>query len=211
MGTKSHSSHLGWWGIGVHGGVEPEEAGATSAQTGEVGMKRKPHEETMCHNRTDPFDFDELLRNISSNIQLGVLLTAMALVAVGCAHDICFKTVDATTGAPLPGTSGSWRQDRHDIVLGLASYGPTNLPPSGQDGVIHVHGLRRNWTSRFVFTHPGYSNVYGIYSRGGLGLDERVWDAGEGRFTGQFTLEGKLATASLSNGCFVVPLPQSGE
>ena len=135
---------------------------------------------------------------------------AMALVAVGCAHNICLKTVDATTGAPLAGTSVSWRQDRHDIVLGLASYGPTNLPPSGQDGVVEAVGLQRNWVSSFVFTHPGYSNVYGIYSGGKLGLAERVSGL-EGRFKGQFILEGKLATASLSNGCFVVPLPKSGE
>jgi hypothetical protein len=146
-----------------------------------------------------------------STLKWLIVLGPLALVVAGCAHDICLKTVDATTGAPLARTSVSWRQDRHDIVLGLASYGPTNLPPSGEDGVIHVGGLRRNWASRFVFTHPGYSNVYGIYSRGGLGLAERVWDAGEGRFKGQFTLEGKLATASLSNGCFVVPLPKSGE
>jgi hypothetical protein len=150
-------------------------------------------------------------RSVASNVQLGVLLAALALVAAGCAHDIRLKTVDATTGAPLAGTAVSWRQDRHDIVLGLASYGPTNLPPSGEDGVVHVVGLRRYWTSRFVFTHAGYSSVYGAYSRGGLGLAERVWDTGEGRFKGQFILEGKLTTASLTNGCLVVPLPKSAK
>ena len=149
-------------------------------------------------------------RCVASNLQLGVLLTAMALVAVGCAHTICLKTVDATTGAPLAGTSVSWRQDRHDIVLGLASYGPTNLPPTREDGIVEAVGMRRNWSSSFVFTHPGYSNVYGGYSRGTLTLAERT-HALEGRFKGQFILEGKLTTAFLSNGCFVVPLPKSGE
>ena len=151
-------------------------------------------------------------RNLFPNVLSVVLLVAVSLVAAGCARNIiCFKTIDATTGAPLAGVSVRWRQDRHDIIRGLDSYGPTNLPPSREDGAVTVVELRPFWTSRFIYTCPGYSNVYGIYNRGALGLAERVSDPGEGRFKGQFILEDNVMAACLSNGCYVVPLPRSAK
>jgi hypothetical protein len=150
---------------------------------------------------------DSMNRNFASSMQLVILLGMMLLVALGCAHTICFKAVDATTKEPLVGVATTWRQDRHDMIFGSDSYGPTNLPPSGKEGVIKIGGLHRSWQSRFTFSCAGYSNVYGLYSAGnGLSLGERISYFDDAFFKGQFMLEGKLTGGILSNGCFLIPM-----
>jgi len=93
---------------------------------------------------------------------VGVLLVA------GCAHTIHFKAVDAATGHPLAGVVTSWRQDSYDLLLGAYHFGPTNLPPSREDGVIVVDGIYKKKVSKFIFSRSGYATVYGGYYMGGI-------------------------------------------
>jgi hypothetical protein len=127
---------------------------------------------------------------------LGPLFTA------GCARTLCIKTVDATTGRPLPGVQTRWTADYHDLLLGSYHYGPTNLPPSNESGEIEIQKLKSKYTSRFVFFHAGYGNVYGVNSRGTLTLGTTIQTFSDG----VFILNGNLVSAGTSNGCFIVEM-----
>jgi hypothetical protein len=142
---------------------------------------------------------------LAFSLKLVIALIPVSLILAGCVRTVCIKTVDAATGRPLAGVSTSWRQD-YDGYFHVKHEGPTNLPLTSQDGNISVGGLHRYWTSSFIFSCPGYSNVYGIYSLGELGLAERVRYFPPGPFKDEFFLEGKLTSASLSNGCFLIPM-----
>lgn len=145
---------------------------------------------------------------LASILKLVIAFTSVSLVVAGCAAPtLCIKTVDAETGQPLAGVSTSWRQD-HNGYFHLEHEGPTNLPPSGQDGIISVEGLHRDWGSRFIFSCPGHSNVYGFYSVGKMGLAERVTYLPPGPLEGEFILDGNLTSAFQSNGCFLVKMPR---
>jgi hypothetical protein len=85
--------------------------------------------------------------------------------------------------------------------------GPTNLSPSGPDGVVKVAGVHGRWLSNFTFSHPGYSNVYGESDTKSLSL------AGNVRYLNplnglhdQFVLEGNWKKADQSNGFFIVEM-----
>jgi len=90
----------------------------------------------------------------------------------------------------------------------LKQEGPTNLPPSGPDGVVAVAGLHRWWTNDFIFSRPGYSNVYGGYGSGGLTLGQSMRHFPPGPLQDQFILEGSMKAAVKSNGCFLVEMPK---
>ena len=139
---------------------------------------------------------------------VGVLAVAMA----GCANrSICIRAVDAKTRKPLAGVTTEWSEHRHQMFRPLTHYGPTNLPISGQDGQIEVRSLHKNWLSTFVFSCPGYPNLYGRYSGGVLNVGTNVLYYPPGQLDGEFRLQGDTETAVKSNGCFVVPLPKSSE
>src|SRR5207302_9601841 len=144
--------------------------------------------------------------HFASSVRLLIALTPLSL-AISCARTLRIKTVDAATGQPLAGVSTSWRQD-YNGYFRLEHEGPTNLPPSWQDGIIRIEGVHRYWGSRFIFSCPGYSNVYGFYSVGRLGLAESVTYLPSGPLEDEFILEGKPTSASLSNGCFLIPMPK---
>ena len=135
-----------------------------------------------------------------------IALCAATALLVGCTHTICLKVVDATTHQPLEGISTQWVQARHQMFQELKQEGPTNLPPTGLDGVIKVSGLHRWWSSDFIFSRPGYSNVYGLYGTRGLTLSGQLRRFPAGRLQDQFYLEGNLVVADKSNGCFLVEM-----
>jgi len=141
-----------------------------------------------------------------SILVLSVALGLLGLVVTGCAHTLCVKTVDATTGRPLAGVSTSWQQSYHGIVH-FGHEGPTDLPPSGEDGLINVGELHRNWSGSFIFACPGYANVYGEFtSKGKLILAEKIEYFPPGKLEGQFYLKGDMTSAPQSNGCFLVKM-----
>ena len=150
-------------------------------------------------------------RRLASFLKALIDLAPLSVVAAGCAGTLCVKLVDASNGRPLAGVSTSWQQYYHGYFH-LKREGPTNLPPTVQDGLITVGDLHRNWSSSFIFACPGYSNVYGeLTSKGKLILADKVEYYPSEKFAGQFYLKEGLVPASQSNGCFVVPLPKSGE
>ncbi len=88
----------------------------------------------------------------------------------------------------------------------LIHEGPTNLPPSSQDGIIDVGRVHRNWQITFIFSRAGYSSVYGVYGVGKLALATNVVYYPPGQFEGQFFLDGELKSAVKNDGCFLVPM-----
>ncbi len=141
-----------------------------------------------------------LMRRIST-LPSAILTTL--LFVTGCAQTVQFRAIDAVTGEPLEGVSTSWRQDSHDLVFGSYHYGPTNLPPSSEDGVVVVRGIYTKKTSRFIFSREGYSTVYALYSRRALtkaeGLDPINRDT-------EFILSGDLTLVTSTNGLITVEM-----
>ncbi len=88
----------------------------------------------------------------------------------------------------------------------LKQEGPTNLPPTGPDGVIKVSGLHQWWGSEFIFSRQGYSNSYGNYEAKSLTLAGQVRYYPSGVLQDQFYLVGDITTADKSNGCFIVEM-----
>jgi hypothetical protein len=124
-----------------------------------------------------------------------------------------FRAVDATTREPLSGVNAMWTQVGYGMFQQTKQEGPTNLPPSGQNGIIIVQGLRapvsglHNWHSYFIFSCSGFSNVYGTYEGPPLGLGERKRNFDlHGALKDAFFLEGHLTSIFPSNGCFLVPM-----
>jgi hypothetical protein len=138
-------------------------------------------------------------------LALGTLLLALA----GCANQsIRIKAVDASTRKPLAGVTTEWREHRHQMFRPVTHFGPTNLPPSDQDGLIEVRSFHRNWLSAFVFSSPGYSTVYGTYAGGYLNFGTNVTHCTNGIFATEFLFNDDPKMATKSNGCFIVSMPQ---
>lgn len=135
-----------------------------------------------------------------------IVACAGTALLVGCAHKICLKTVDANTHASLAGVCVQWLQARHQMFQTLKQEGPTNLPSSGPDGIINVAGLHKWWTSEFVFTCSGYSNVYATYEGRRLVSSEEMHHFPSGQLQDQFMLSGDLKIAEKSNGCFLIEM-----
>jgi hypothetical protein len=135
-------------------------------------------------------------------LRFSIILAPM-LFMVGCAHTMRVKVIDAETGQPVAGVEVCWRQDYQDLLLGSHHYGPTNLPSSTTDGLITLDGLHPKDVSRFIFSHPGYRTVYGIYSGGALTLAEATNAAVPPEL---FILKGKLITVEPNKGVCVVQM-----
>jgi hypothetical protein len=138
-----------------------------------------------------------------------ILLQASLLLFAGCAHPrtIYFKTVNMATGQPLAGVNATWAQDSYDLVLGVYRYGPTNLPPSSDDGIIVVNGVRKNKGCKFIFSKNGYAKVYGFYRTGDTfaraeHIDTTIldpkWDC--------FIFEGPMTEIFPTNGLIVIQM-----
>jgi hypothetical protein len=142
---------------------------------------------------------------ISSTISLAVLL-----FVAGCAHTVRFKAVDTTTGKPLAGVDTSWRQDSYDLLFGAYHFGPTNLPPSGKDGVIAANGIYKKKVNLFIFSRSGYSTVYGGYYLGGIltrysaGCFEQADHTNSIALRRGFIIEEPLTRVSPTNGFIIV-------
>ena len=130
-------------------------------------------------------------------------LAVVAAATVGCAHTLRIRLVDAGSEQPLAGVETSWREDKIDLLLGAYHNGPTNLQPSTGEGIVTVGKVHPRWVGRFEFTAPGYTQRYGMYSRGGLALGTKTNANIRGE---RFVLEGPVTTAASSNGTFTVPM-----
>jgi hypothetical protein len=142
---------------------------------------------------------------VNSRTTLFIAVFVGAALLVGCAHSIRVKAVDAITGQPLAGVATEWRQNRHQMFQLIAHTGPIHLSPSDHDGLIEVRPIYRTWSSQFVFSLPGYQNVYGHYSwHRDLVVCTDVSYITSGQLEGEFRFEGKMEVASKSNWCFLV-------
>jgi hypothetical protein len=143
----------------------------------------------------------------SANWMLSLGMLASALT--GCAHQtIRLEAVDVNGRTPLAGVTTEWREHRYQMFRPITHYPPTNLPPTGQPGVVEIRGLHRNWRSTFIFSCPGYSNIYGRYSGGTLQLGTNAVFYADGMLEGDFQFEGDTEIAIKSNGCFVIAMPK---
>jgi hypothetical protein len=128
-------------------------------------------------------------------------LAAGLLLATGCAHAIRLKVVDAVTSQPLAGVSTVWHEKAYNLLTGrLYQTGPTNLPPSGRDGVITIGGVHKQWSNNLIFSRPGYTTLYGNYNDARLWWTERMTPFPRGGFK----LEKPFTEAVSSNGYLII-------
>jgi hypothetical protein len=99
---------------------------------------------------------------------------ALALLVTGCTQTVGVKPVNAATGQPVPGVTGTWRQDVADLLLGVRHRGPKDLPEAALDGTISLRGVHKHWISSFVLRRPGFTTEYGVYAGGSLAFAERT-------------------------------------
>jgi hypothetical protein len=149
--------------------------------------------------------------NLASVFKLVILSGTFSLASAGCAHSIRLRAADSATKKPLAGVAVSWTQYKTQMFSKIKHEGPTNLTPSGQNGIIEIGGLHTWWGSEFIFSCPGYSNVYGgcwtgVFGNSDFLLGERITYFPPGLLEDQFILEGKLTTANRSKGCFIIPI-----
>lgn len=129
------------------------------------------------------------------------------MILCGCKHSIRIKAVDSATGKPLAGVATEWRQHRHQITGPIAHTGPIRLRFSDDDGLIKVNGKYRNWISEFVFTHPGYSEIYARYGTGReMVVGDKVSRIDSGQLEGEFRFDGETQTVIRDDSMFVLPL-----
>lgn len=128
------------------------------------------------------------------------------LLVTGCAHTLCIKVIDATNGKSVVGVSTLWHEHVYDLLTGRHQTGPTNLPPSSDLGLITIPNVHKHWANTLVFSKPGYRTVYGNY------IDSKVWlSIRMHTFSdNENVLDDPMTQAALTNGCFVVPMPNDG-
>jgi hypothetical protein len=143
---------------------------------------------------------------MSRHLRQFIAICAGATFVVGCAHTISLKVVDATTRQPLAGVSSRWLQYHHPYFSTAKQEGPTYLPPSDSNGVIKVAGMHRWWSSEFIFSQLGYSNVYGYYNTKSLNLADQFCYYPTGSFQDQFILKGDIKIADKTNEFFIVEM-----
>lgn len=139
-------------------------------------------------------------------LRLALLTVPCFLLATGCASTIQLKVVDAKTSQPLAGVSAVWREDVYDLILGKFQTGPTNLPPSNDSGIITINDVHKKRIGRLILSHPGYLTVYGAYSAGRLEFSGAIRPPPLPQ--DRFILEDPRIWASLTNGCFLIPMPK---
>jgi hypothetical protein len=143
------------------------------------------------------------------SVKLQLVLAMGLLLVAGCAHTtIRVEVVDATTSQPLAGVSAVWREDSAFNLLTGSRHqtGPTNLPVSSSDGIITLSGVHNDWFGRFTFSRPGYQTLYGIYRNDTLEFAQRIKPSPLPQ--DRFILEDPWTYASLTNGCFLIPMPK---
>ena len=119
----------------------------------------------------------------------------------GCASTVTFKAVDAVTNQPLAGVNTVWRMDSIDFLyITRHHFGPTNLPPSTENGVVVVNGPHKYAASRFIFSRDGYAPVYGIYYNDSMACAEHIYPA----LIGGFNITAPVSYVSPTNGVIVV-------
>lgn len=132
-----------------------------------------------------------------------VLLATLLATSTGCVSNSRIRFVDSQTGQAVEGVNSVWRQDVQDLLFGVHHKGPVDLGASDGKGVIEMHGLHPTWVSRFVFTHPMYVAMYGVYQQGCLTLaattEPRVPDE-------HLLLTGTTTSCYQTNGLFTVRL-----
>jgi len=151
------------------------------------------------------------IRTMHRNIGLFIAAWAGLLLVTGCVSTITLKVVDAATGHPLAGVDTVWRQDSYNLFFGAYHYGPTNLAPSTEDGVIMVDGIHNGDANEFIFSRNGYGTLYGRYLTGGLFTQYHASIFTLANHTNAvysqtfgFVLEGPLSNVSPTNGVIVV-------
>jgi len=146
---------------------------------------------------------------MKSLVALVAALTFGPLLVTGCQQTICLRVTDATNNQPLPGVAAVWREDSAINLLTDRWHqtGPTNMPPSSDNGVITITQVHEKWFSRFILSHSGYATTYGIYYRGTLNLAQRI--KSEPLPQDIFLLEQPITKVGATNGYFTVPLPRS--
>jgi hypothetical protein len=144
-----------------------------------------------------------------------ILGLALILLAAGCAHslrtnliagpaqDVKIRVVDAQTGHPLAGVNANWQQHVYSPRFGEYHFGPTNLPPSGNNGIILVPGIRSNCANRLILARDGYATVYAGYWEGALAYGEN-----HSTLDGVEMLEQPLSLTRQTNGFISVPMRQ---
>lgn len=137
-----------------------------------------------------------------------LVIAGLLFAASGCASTIRLRMIDAKTGLSLTGVSAVWREDSYDLILGRFQKGPTNLAPSDDSGIITINGVHNRRVGRLVFSHPGYTPVYGAYSGGSLEISEAIKPPPLSQE--RFILEEPRTVIGTSNGCFLVKIPRRG-
>lgn len=132
-----------------------------------------------------------------------IILCAPCLLA-GCADTVRLKAVDVASGRPLQGVTVVWRQDAVDLLFGVRHRGPRTLPPSKEDGIITVRGVRHAWTTSFVFTRDEFATLYGVYSPNSLALARRTNSAAYA--WRPIALQGPTVYVQSTNGFFTVQM-----
>lgn len=149
---------------------------------------------------------------LRSSLAIGVLksalLTIPCFLGSGCTSTIQLKVLDANTSQPLAGVSAVWRDDSaYNLLTGSRHQtGPTNLAVSGMDGIITISGVHNNWFGRLTFSRLGYQTNYGIYYHDRLDFSQRIMPSPLPQDL--FILEDPRTYASLTNGCFLIPMPR---
>jgi hypothetical protein len=113
------------------------------------------------------------------------------------------QAVDSVRREPLAGVETTWRQDKAALPFGVYHAGPTNLPPSGSDGIIELAGVRESWRSSLVFSKAGYATVYGSYGDSELTLAPATNAVAT---YGPFIIKGPFSVVRPTNGFFIVTM-----
>jgi hypothetical protein len=79
--------------------------------------------------------------------------------------------------------------------------GPTNLPPSSEDGSVTIHGVH-GWANSLIFSHPGYVTLYGNYNDSKLWLGEEL----DVITTNATLIKAPVVEAQNTNGYYLIPM-----
>ena len=142
---------------------------------------------------------------LAYGLKLALVRGAVLLVLTGCTHTISLKTVDAGTRLPLAGVATEWKEELHDMVFGEFKTGPTNLPLSGEDGIITIRGVHKVRVGTLILSHAGYVTLDGNYSAGKFRVAQRIRPLSNG----DASHSEPMVQIQSSNGCFVVPMIRS--
>jgi hypothetical protein len=132
--------------------------------------------------------------------KLIICLVALLLLG-GCAHNVRIRVLDAQTARPLESVHVYMQEDRHQILEPVKSFGRTNLPPTGPDGVFVI---KRTHTWSLIYmtlSRTNYVTCYGnTVTAGPICYSELRMLYESGLPEGEFRLVGTVSVAQKSNG-----------